>query len=77
MNTVRADTVPNSDRYTPKTVRIFTNGGELLAEQPFCGGELQMTLPLVPAHWYRAELWGEINGAANCQLAVTAPIYTV
>lgn len=77
MDTERADTVPQANRYTPKTVRIFSNGGKKIAELPFEGGEIQLTLLLESAHWYRAELWGEINGKPDCQLAVTAPIYTV
>lgn len=76
MDTMRADTVPQANTYTPQTVRILTNGGEILAEQAFHGGEMQIQLTLHPAHWYRAELWGEIDGKPDCQLAVTAPIYT-
>lgn len=76
MDTERADTVPQANRYTPKTVRIFSNGGKKIAELPFEGGEIQLTLLLESAHWYRAELWGEIDGKPDCQLAVTAPIYT-
>lgn len=75
-NTDRADTVPQANGYNPKTVRIFTNGGEMLSEIPIDGGDLRISLPLEAAHWYRAELWGEIDGKPDCQIAVTAPIYT-
>lgn len=75
-NTDRASTVPYANAYAPKTVRILTNGGEILAEIPFDGNIMQTVLPLQESQWYRAELWGEIDGTPGCQLAVTAPIYT-
>lgn len=77
INTDRAVTVPQANAYTPKTVRIITNGGKILSEISIDNGELRIALPLESTHWYRAELWGEIDGNPDCQLAVTAPIYTV
>lgn len=62
--------------FVPKEIRVYTNGGRMCLCLPAEGERQTATLDLEPAHWYRAELWGETDGQGGCQLAVTAPIYT-
>lgn len=56
-----------------KLIRVITNGGE----EVLCVDvrERHIALNLKKNHWYRAELWGRVNGI-NKILAVTSPIYT-
>lgn len=56
-----------------KIIKVITNGGEeaLIAEAK----ERHIYLNLKKNHWYRAELWGTVDGV-NKILAVTSPIYT-
>lgn len=56
-----------------KLIRVITNGGE----EVLCVDvrERHIALNLKKKHWYRAELWGRVNGI-NKILAVTSPIYT-
>lgn len=54
-------------------IKVITNGGEevLLADAK----ERHIALNLKKNHWYRAELWGTVNGVSKI-LAVTSPVYT-
>ncbi|WP_294773224.1 CehA/McbA family metallohydrolase [uncultured Eubacterium sp.] len=56
-----------------KIIKVITNGGEeaLIADAK----ERHIYLNLKKNHWYRAELWGTVDGV-NKILAVTSPIYT-
>ncbi len=74
-DTARADTVPNTNRYTPKHIRFIENGGRTLLSVPYEAEDMETVMTLPAGHWVRAELWGEIDGRADCLLAVTAPIY--
>lgn len=56
-----------------KTIRVITNGGECIMESAIT--ERHVRVDLKRGHWYRAELWGTVNGV-NKPLAITSPIYT-
>ena len=54
-------------------IKIVTNNSECVYKAH--KNEIKIELPLKPDHWYRAELWGTLDGA-EMPLAVTSPIYT-
>lgn len=58
----------------PKTIRIVTNGGTVVAEFPIT--QRETALLFAPHHWYSFELWGKNGRADTTLLAVTSPIYT-
>lgn len=55
-----------------KTIKIVTNSGKTVLETRF--DERHVRLRLEKNHWYRAELWGTVDGESN-PLAITSPIY--
>lgn len=56
-----------------KTIKLITNEGTCAME---CAvSERHVSVNLKKNHWYRAELWGTVNGVQK-MLAVTSPIYT-
>lgn len=55
-----------------KTIKIVTNSGKTVLETRF--DERHARLKLEKNHWYRAELWGTVDGESN-PLAITSPIY--
>ncbi|MDD6727906.1 MAG: CehA/McbA family metallohydrolase [Eubacteriales bacterium] len=55
-----------------KTIRIVTNGGETALETIY--DIRHERLRLERGHWYRAELWGTVDGDEKL-LAVTSPVY--
>ncbi len=56
-----------------KTIRLITNGGECVMESALT--ERHIRVDLRRNHWYRAELWGTVNGVEK-PLAITSPVYT-
>lgn len=56
-----------------KTIRVITNGGACVMESAIT--ERHVRIDLKRNHWYRAELWGTVNGIEK-PLAITSPIYT-
>lgn len=56
-----------------KTIKVITNGGECVMESAVT--ERHVRVDLKRKHWYRAELWGTVNGVEK-PLAITSPIYT-
>ena len=56
-----------------KTVRLVTNGGECVMQSAL--SERHISVSLKKNHWYRAELWGTVNGKERI-LAVTSPVYS-
>ena len=54
-------------------IKLITNGGECVMQTAV--SERHVHINLKPNSWYRAELWGKVNGV-NKILAVTSPIYT-
>ncbi len=56
-----------------KTIKVITNGGECVMESAVT--ERHVRLDLKRNRWYRAELWGTVNGVEK-PLAITSPIYT-
>lgn len=56
-----------------KAIRVVTNGGNIVMESALT--ERHVRVDLKRNHWYRAELWGTVNGQPKI-LAVTSPIYT-
>lgn len=56
-----------------KIIKVITNGGEEVLVSD--AKERHIYLNLKKNHWYRAELWGTVDGV-NKILAVTSPIYT-
>lgn len=56
-----------------KTVKVITNGGECIAESAI--SERHIRIDLKKGRWYRAELWGTVDGISK-PLAITSPIYT-
>lgn len=55
-----------------KTIKIVTNGGKTVLETRF--DERHVRLKLERNHWYRAELWGTVDGESR-SLAITSPLY--
>ena len=55
-----------------KTIKVITNGGKTVLETR-CD-ERHVRLSLEPNHWYRAELWGTVDGDSH-PLAITSPVY--
>ncbi len=55
-----------------KTIKIVTNGGKTVLETRF--DERHVRLRLEKKHWYRAELWGTVDGESRL-LAITSPVY--
>lgn len=55
-----------------KTIRIVTNSSKIVLETRF--DERHVRLKLEKNHWYRAELWGTVDGESK-PLAITSPIY--
>lgn len=56
-----------------KTIKVITNGGQCVMESALT--ERHVRIDLKRNHWYRAELWGTVNGVAK-PLAITSPVYT-
>ena len=54
------------------SIRIVTNGGSTALEIP--ADRVVAEIELQKSHWYRAELWGTIDGKPH-PLAITSPIY--
>lgn len=61
-----------SDVIDYKTIKVITNGGRTVMETR-CD-ERHVRLKLESNSWYRAELWGTINGEKR-PLAITSPVY--
>lgn len=57
-----------------QTIKLITNGGVCVMETAV--SERHIHINLKNNHWYRAELWGKVDGEKKL-LAVTSPIYTV
>lgn len=55
-----------------KTIRVITNGGRVVLETRY--NEKHVRLRMEKGQWYRAELWGTVDGDA-VPLAITSPIY--
>lgn len=56
-----------------KTIKVISNGGECVMQCAL--SERHVRIDLKRNRWYRAELWGTVNGV-NKPLAITSPIYT-
>jgi hypothetical protein len=61
------------DEIEYKSIKVITNGGECVMESAVT--ERHVRIDLKRNHWYRAELWGTINGVKQ-PLVITSPIYT-
>lgn len=55
-----------------KTIKVVSNGGRVVLETRYT--EKHVMLKMEKEHWYRAELWGTVDGEA-VPLAITSPIY--
>ena len=55
-----------------KTIKIISNGGKTVLETRY--DERHVWLKLERGRWYRAELWGTVDGEP-LPLAITSPIY--
>lgn len=55
-----------------KTIKVVSNGGKVVLETRY--NEKHVMLKMEKAHWYRAELWGTVDGE-SVPLAITSPIY--
>ncbi|MCM1115883.1 MAG: CehA/McbA family metallohydrolase [Clostridium sp.] len=55
-----------------KTIKIVSNGGNTVLETRY--DERHTVLKLESGHWYRAELWGTVDGE-KLPLAITSPVY--
>ncbi len=62
----------SDERLEFTSIKIFTNGGEVALEIP-CDSK-SAKLILEKGKWYRAELWGFIDGF-NKHMAITSPVY--
>lgn len=54
-------------------IKVITNEGKCVMQTR--ADERHVRIDLKKNHWYRAELWGKVNGESKI-LAVTSPIYT-
>lgn len=62
-----------SEKVTPKTIKLVSNGGKTLKEiDPTC---LHTKITLKESSWFNAELWGSIDGKEDCLIALTAAAY--
>lgn len=55
-----------------KSVRIVSNGGKIVYEGAI--GKKELALTLEKGYWYRAELWGTVDGDSH-PLAITSAVY--
>lgn len=55
-----------------KKIKIVTNGNKTVLETVY--DERHVRLKLERGHWYRAELWGTVDGEEK-PLAITSPVY--
>lgn len=55
-----------------KKIKIVTNGNKTVLETVY--NERHVRLKLVKGNWYRAELWGTVDGEEK-PLAITSPVY--
>ncbi len=55
-----------------KTIKVISNGGRVVLETRF--DERHCSLRLEKGRWYRAELWGSVDGESH-PLAITSPVY--
>jgi hypothetical protein len=62
-----------SEEVVYKEIKLITNGGACVMETAVT--ERHVRFDLKKNQWYRAELWGTVNGEKKI-LAVTSPIYT-
>lgn len=53
-------------------IKVVTNGGRTVLETRY--DERHVRLRLDKGNWYRAELWGRVDGTPH-RLAVTSPVY--
>jgi hypothetical protein len=63
----------NDDEIEYKSIKLITNEGKCVMQSAVT--ERHVRVDLKREHWYRAELWGTINGVEQ-PLAITSPIYT-
>lgn len=56
-----------------QTIKVISNGGECVMESAIT--ERHVRVDLKKGRWYRAELWGTVNGVLK-PLAITSPVYT-
>ena len=61
------------EKITYSEIRIITNGNKCIHKAKL--NETKIKLRLNPNSWYRAELWGTLDGK-EMPFAVTSPIYT-
>lgn len=73
LNTSEREKLSGNNRIEYETVRIVTNGGRTALETNH--KTQSVSLCLEKKHWYRAELWGRLNGGKKI-LAVTSPVYS-
>lgn len=57
---------------TYKKIKVVTNGNKTVLETMY--DERHVRLRLERGHWYRAELWGTVDGEDKA-LAITSPVY--
>mgnify|MGYP000772916347 CR=1 FL=1 len=70
---VSAQVCKGDEEIEYKTIKVITNGGQCVMESALT--ERHVRIDLKRNHWYRAELWGTVNGVAK-PLAITSPVYT-
>lgn len=56
-----------------QTIKLITNGGKCVMQSAIT--ERHIRVDLKRNQWYRAELWGTVNGVEKI-LAITSPVYT-
>lgn len=74
---ITADLTARTDSYGSNKaefdeIRIISNGCKTIASLPIT--EKNVKINAEPNHWYRAELWGKLNGNPTA-LAVTGAVY--
>lgn len=78
LDDIRYRALHAKNQFIPREIRLLTNGGETVL-QIDVSKDISVyaeTVELKKSRYYRAELWGDTDGKANTQLALTAAIYT-
>lgn len=70
----RMGAVGGAPEIVPEVIKVLTNEKREVLNLPY-GESVSAPLDIADNQYYRAELWGKIDGKCNCLIALTAPIY--
>lgn len=67
----RMNEVEGAPSVVPKEVRLLTNGGETALSLAYTGEEIRADFDFKSGSYYRAELWGSVDGNEDTLIAFT------